>query len=109
MRLRSTIISGLLLLLFYQSPQDAIRQHYQAAETARLAGNLEAAESEYAAILGEGYEQLGKIYSARSEYQHALAALEAAEKYRPNSPEVLVDLAIAHFAAQQYERAVVSA
>ena len=81
MRLRSTIIFGLLFLLVYQSPQDAIRHHYELAEAARAAGNLDVAESEYAAILGEGYERLGKIYSARSEYQLALTVLEAAQKY----------------------------
>jgi tetratricopeptide (TPR) repeat protein len=109
MRLRSTIICCLLLPLFYQSAQDTIRRHYQAAEAARQAGNLEAAESEYAAILGEGYHRLGKIYSARSDYGQALTVFESAQKYRPNSAEVLVDLAIAYFGAQQYEQALVPA
>jgi tetratricopeptide (TPR) repeat protein len=109
MRLRSTIIFGLLFLLVYQSPQDSIRHHYELAEAARAAGNLDVAESEYGAILGEGYERLGKIYSARSEYQLALTVLKEAQKYRPNSPEVLVDLAIAHFSARQYEQALASA
>ncbi|MDQ2856846.1 MAG: tetratricopeptide repeat protein [Acidobacteriota bacterium] len=109
MRLRSSIISGLLLLLFYQSPQDTIRQHYQAAEAARLAGNLDAAELEYAAILGEGYERLGRVYTARAEHKEALNSLESAQKYRPNSAEVLVDLAIAYFGAQQYEKALAAA
>lgn len=109
MRLRSTIISGLFALLIYQSPQDTIRRHYQAAEAARQAGNLEAAESEYAAILGEGYQRLGKIYSARSDFGRALTVFESAQKYRPNSAEVLVDLAIAYFGAQQYEKALVPA
>ncbi len=109
MRLRPTIISCLLLLLVYQSPQDKIRQHYQSAEAARLAGNLDAAESEYASILGEGYQRLGRVYSARSDYKLAVAVLEAAQGYRSDSPELLVDLAIAHFGAQQYEKALVPA
>ncbi len=109
MSFRSNIISCFLFLLVYQSPQDTIRQHYRLAEAARHAGNLDAAESEYAAILGEGYERLGRIYSARSDYQLAVPVLEAAQKYRPNSPAVLVDLAIAYFGAQQYERAIVPA
>jgi tetratricopeptide (TPR) repeat protein len=109
MRLRSTIISCFLFFLVCQSPQDTIRQHYQAAEAARLAGNLEAAESEYNAILGEGYERLGRVYSARSDYQLAVTVLEAAQRYRPDSPELLVDLAIAYFGARQYEKALVPA
>ncbi len=109
MSLRATIISCLLFLLVFQTPQDKIRKHYELAEAARHAGNLGAAESEYAVILGEGYERLGRIYSARSDYPLALMFLEAAQKYQPNSPEVLVDLAIAYFGAQQYERALVPA
>jgi tetratricopeptide (TPR) repeat protein len=109
MYFRSTIISCVLLLLVYQSPQDTIRQHYEAAEAARLAGNLDAAESEYIAILGEGYSRLGRIYSARSDYTLAVAVLEAAQRHRPDSAEVLLELAIAYFNAQQYEKALVPA
>jgi len=109
-----TIIAGLLFLFVWQSPQDqapqdTIRQHYQAAEAARVAGNLDLAQSEYASILGEGYQQLGKIYSARSEYELAATVLEAAQRYRSNSSELLVDLSIAYFSAQQYEKALVPA
>jgi len=92
-----------------QAPQDTIRRHYQSAEAARVAGNLDVAESEHAAILGEGYQQLGKIYSARSDYQLSIAVLEAAQRYRANSSALLVDLAIAYFSAQQYEKALVPA
>jgi tetratricopeptide (TPR) repeat protein len=109
MRLRSTFIIGLLLSLLPQSPQDAIRRHYQAAEAARNAGNIEAAESEYASILGEGYHRLGRIYSARSEYQLALTVLKPAETYGRASAELLVDLAIAYFGAQKYEEALAPA
>lgn len=109
MRLSSIIICGFLFFSLNQSPQDTIRQHYQAAEAARQTGNLEAAESEYAAILGEAYQRLGKIYSARAEYLLAIKVLDSAQKHRPNSAEVLVDLAIAHFGAQQYEKALVPA
>jgi tetratricopeptide (TPR) repeat protein len=109
MRTPLTIISCFLLLIVFQSPEDPIRQHYQAAEAARYAGNLEAAEAEYVAILAEGYQRLGKIYSARSDQLRAINVLEAAQKYRPDSPAVLLDLAIAYFSARQYEKALVPA
>lgn len=109
MRLSLCLISCLLSLFFYQGAQDKIRQHYEAAETARLAGNLETAEVEYAAILGEGYQRLGRIYSARSEYQLALPVLESAQQYRPNQPDLQLDLAIAYFGAQQYDKALAAA
>jgi tetratricopeptide (TPR) repeat protein len=109
MLVRSSIIVGLLLLVVSPTPQDKIRQHYEAAEAARLAGNLETAEAEFAAILGEGYQRLGRIYSARSEYLPALSALETAQQYRPSASDVQVDLAIAYFGARQYEKALVAA
>ena len=58
MRLGSTFLPFLLLLSVFQSPQDTLRQHYEAAEAQRLAGNLGAAEAEYSAILAEGYGRL---------------------------------------------------
>src|SRR6267142_2218895 len=104
MHLGSTFLPFLLLLFVFQSPQDALRQHYEAAEAQRLAGNLGAAETEYAAILAEGYGRLGKIYLAQGEYKEAISALDASVLYRPDSEEALIELAIAYFSAEQYEK-----
>ncbi len=109
MQLRLTIISCVLFIAVNQAPQDAIRQHYQAAEAARNAGNLEAAEAEYSAILAEGYQRLGKIYSTQFDHLQAIRAMQTAAKYRPDSPQALLDLAIAYFGARQYEKALVPA
>jgi tetratricopeptide (TPR) repeat protein len=106
MRLISTIISFVLLFFVCQSPQDVIRQHYESAEAQRLAGNLTAAESEYNAILAEGYQRLGEVFLAGEDYKRALAAFEPAARYRPNSPSVQIDLAIAYFGVGQYEKAL---
>src|ERR1041385_2700634 len=95
-----------LLLLPFQIPRDSIRQHYEAAEAQHRAGNLVAAEAEYVAILVEGYQRLGAIYTAQANYQGALAALETAVTYRSDSPEVLVELAIAYFYVGQYQKAI---
>jgi tetratricopeptide (TPR) repeat protein len=103
MRLAATVIPGLFFLFVCQSPQDTIRQHYETAEAQRAAGNLVAAETEYTAILGEDYERLGEIYLALEEYRRAIRARTAAI-YQPNSPAVLIDLAIAYYDAQQYAR-----
>lgn len=101
-------VLGLLLLLF-QSPQDSIRQHYQAAEAHRLAGDLAAAESEFTAILAEAYGRLGKIYSAQKQYTEAIKVLESAAVSGTDSQVVLLDLAIAYFDAGQYRRALAPA
>ena len=106
MYLRSTFLPLLLLLIVFQAPQDTLRQHYEAAEAHRRAGNLTAAEAEFQAILGEAYGKLGKIYSAQKAYRDATAALENAVLYRPDNQEVLVDLAIAYFDTGQYKKAL---
>ncbi|MCU1267826.1 MAG: Tetratricopeptide repeat protein [Acidobacteria bacterium] len=107
MLLASTFLPILLSLVFFQSPQDTLRQHYEAAEAQRLAGNLSAAEAEYAAILADGYARLGKTYAAQAKYKEAISALEASGLYQPESEEALIELAIAYFGAGQYEKGLV--
>src|ERR1044071_827697 len=104
MYFRSIVLIPLAFLCVLQAPQDSIRKHYEAAETRRREGNLRAAEAEYTAILGEGYSKLGKVYSAEQEYIKARAALEAAATYDPTSQAVLLDLAIAYFNTEQYDK-----
>jgi tetratricopeptide (TPR) repeat protein len=96
------------LLLLFVSPQssDLFRKHYEAAEAHHRAGNLAAAEAEYREILAEAYHKLGKVRTAQINHQGAVIALETAAAYRPETPEVLVDLAIAYFYTEQYRKAV---
>jgi len=105
MSLVATFISCVFLFAG-QSPPDTIRQHYEKAEAARAAGNLSTAETEYTAILGEGYERLGAVYLALEDYQHAIPALQAAVGYRANAPATLIELAIAYYGSEQYARAL---
>jgi tetratricopeptide (TPR) repeat protein len=106
MYFRSAFLPLFFLLVVFQSPQDPVRQHYEAAEAQRRAGNLAAAETEYKVILAEGCGRLGKIYLAEKDYKEAVTALEAAALYRPDSEELLVNLAIAYFNGDQYEKAL---
>ena len=66
MYLRSTFLALLLLLVPFQKPGDSFQQHYENAEAQRRAGNLAAAQAEYAIILAEAYHKLSGIYSAQS-------------------------------------------
>ncbi|HEX8337966.1 MAG TPA: tetratricopeptide repeat protein, partial [Pyrinomonadaceae bacterium] len=95
----------LCLLAPFQAPGDSFRKHYEAAEAYHRAGNLDAAEAEYAAILAEAYPAAGRVYAAQSNYPREVAAMEAAAARRPDSPEVLVGLAVAYFHAGQYRQA----
>ena len=103
---RSTFLSLLLLLVPLQNPDDSFQRHYENAETQRRAGNLGAAEAEYLKILGEAYHKLARVYSAQADYRGSVIALETTAGYLPDSAEVLVDLAIAYFHTQEYEKAV---
>ncbi|HEX8422569.1 MAG TPA: tetratricopeptide repeat protein, partial [Pyrinomonadaceae bacterium] len=108
MFLRSTFLPLLLLLAqltHFQVAGDTFRKHYEAAEAARRAGKLDAAEAEYTAILAGAYPALGRVYTAQGNYQGAVTALESAAARRPDSPEVLVSLSIAYFYTGQYKQA----
>src|SRR5262245_54453234 len=95
----------LLLIGPFQTAQDPIRQHSEAAEGFRRAGQLDAAESEYTAVLAEGYRRLGKALSSQQDHAAAVPVLESASRYRADS-DVLVDLAIAYYNGDQYRKAL---
>ncbi|HYR76272.1 MAG TPA: tetratricopeptide repeat protein [Pyrinomonadaceae bacterium] len=106
MNIGSRFLSLLLLPLVFQSPQDRLKQHYEAAEAQARAGNLAGAETEYTAILAEGYRAVGRVYSAQKKHKQAIAALEAAALYEPASDEALADLAITYFEAELFDKAL---
>src|SRR5258706_321582 len=99
------LLSLLLLPLVLQSPQERLKQHYEAAEAQARAGNFAAAETEYNAILAEGYRAVGRVYAAQQKHRQAIAALESAALYQPTS-ETLSDLAIAYFDAGLFDKAL---
>src|SRR5258705_2751493 len=100
----SAFLFLLFLLLPVQTPRDSFQIHYEKAEALRRRGDFVAAEAEYKAILAEAYFKLGKVSSAQSDFPESVRALEAAAAYRPGSYEVLVELAIADFHVEQYEK-----
>ena len=106
MNIGSKFLSLLLLSLVFQSPQDKLKQHYEAAEAQARAGNFAEAETEYTAILAEEYRAVGRIYSAQQKHKQAIAAVEAAALYQPASDETLSDLAITYFEAGLFDRAL---
>src|SRR5688572_3753826 len=107
MYFRSTLLALLLFLLPFQSVNDSFKKNFEAAEAQRRAGNLTGAETQFREILAEAYHRLGRVHIAQSNYAKAIMALETAATYRPQSPDVLVDLAVAFFYLQQYQKAVV--
>ena len=106
MNIGSRFLSLLLLPLVFQSPQDRLLQHYESAEALARAGNPVAAETEYTAILAEGYRAVGRIYSARQKHKQAIAAFEAAALYQPTSEQTLLDLALTYYEAGLFDKAL---
>src|SRR6185369_4202329 len=101
--------SALLFLLLFvptQTPRDSFQIHYEKAESLRRSGNLAAAELEYKAILAEAYFKLGRVFSAEANYSDSLHTFETAATYRPDSNDLLIELAIAYFHTDQYEKAL---
>src|SRR6266446_1548423 len=106
MNVGSRFLALLLLPLVFQSSQDRLQKHYEAAQAQARAGNLAAAETEYTAVLAEGYRAVGRIYSAQKKHKQAIEAVEAAALYRPASDEALLDLAITYFEAGLFDKAL---
>src|ERR1051326_7394501 len=95
-----------LLLTFIQAQGDFFRPHYEAAQAYQRDGNFGAAEAEFNIVLGEAYHRLGNVYSAESNYERSLEALQSACKLQPKSARLLVDLSIAYFHLGRYSEGV---
>src|SRR5690348_720547 len=107
MALSSIVLSFLLLPLSFNSPQDAtLAQRYEAAQELARTGKLAEAETELKAILAEEYRRLTKIYAALTNRERALEAAEAAANYRSQDSNLLIELAMAHLEAAQFDKAL---
>src|SRR5215217_7490125 len=90
----------------YAFQSDLLRKHYEAANAAHKAGNLDAAEAEFKVILGQAYETLGKIYSAQGKYDASVTAFESGNAMRRSSNAALIDLSIAEFHLGQFAKGI---
>jgi len=96
----------LSLQLPVQTSRGSIQIHHEKAEALRRTGNPSGAEAEYKAILGEAYYKLGRVRSAQANYPAAISAFETAAGYLPDSDDLLIDVAIAYFHLEQYDKAL---
>jgi tetratricopeptide (TPR) repeat protein len=107
MALSLIILSLLLPPLSFNSPQDTtLGQRYEAAQALVRAGKLAEAETELKAILAAQYRRLMKTYGALAKREPALEAGEAAANYQPTDCDLLIELAIAHLEAGQFNKAL---
>ncbi len=80
-----------------QSPKDPVEEHYRAAETFQLAGDLKAAETEYRQVISLSLQRLAAIRVLAQEEQQALILLQAATAADPSDVEAQMSLASLYF------------
>ena len=88
-----------------QSAKDPVEEHYHAAETFQLAGDLKSAEGEYRQVISLSLQRLAAIRALAQDDQQALILLQAATAADPSDVEVQMSLASLYFRSGHLERA----
>ena len=76
-----------------RTEQDPVEQHYRAAETFQLAGDMQSAEAEYRQVLSLGLQQLAAIRVLAQDNPQALVLLKSAVAANPSDLEAQLSLA----------------
>lgn len=106
----SILLFGMLLGIGIACAQkhvaDSLEEHFSAAQTFQLAGDLEHAETEYHQVLTLALQRLGDLAAAeKSDSQEASHLLEEAVEGRPDYVEARVDLATVYFQQGRLDQA----
>ncbi len=88
-----------------QSQKDPVEEHYRAAETFQLAGDLKAAGSEYRRVISLSLQRLAVIRLLAQDEQQALTLLQAATAGDPSDVEAQMSLASIYFRSGELARA----
>jgi tetratricopeptide (TPR) repeat protein len=101
-----------ILLLAQEDPGAQVEQHFQAAQQAEKAGDLDKAAAEYEAILkltpNEAVilNNLGLVYHLQGNYRTAIQTFQKAIKYNSDLLGAYVFLGIDYYRTNQIEKAV---
>jgi len=101
----SALLALLLVSFAFQAPQETFRRHHEAAEAYARAGNLAAAESEYSAILLDGYIALGRLRSNRGDFDRAVEPLQHAVEIDASNATAHTLLGTAYLALRDFAKA----
>jgi len=88
-----------------QSAKDPVEEHYHAAETFQLAGDLKSAEGEYRQVISLSLQRLAAIHALAQDDQQALILLQAATAADPSDVEAQMSLASLYFRSGHLARA----
>jgi tetratricopeptide (TPR) repeat protein len=93
-----------------QEAADPLNQHYSAAQTFQLGGDLDRAEAEYHQVLALALQRMGNLVDAeKNDSVQAAHLLEDAVAADPTYEDAHVDLALIYFRAGQLDRAAAQA
>jgi len=108
-RLAARIFVSTLLLTGVsagQQPPDPLNQHYSAAQTFQLGGDLDRAESEYHQVLALALDRMGNLSAAENnDSEEAVHLLEDAVAADPGYADSRIDLGMAYFRAGLLDKA----
>jgi tetratricopeptide (TPR) repeat protein len=91
-----------------KAPQqaDPLNQHYSAAQTFQLGGDLERAEAEYHQVLALALQRMGDLLAAeKNDSEEAVRVLQDAVAAEPAYADARIDLALVYFRAGRLEKA----
>src|SRR5579859_3288429 len=91
-------------------PPDPLAQHYSAAQTFQLAGDLDHAEAEYHQVLALALQRMGDLLSSeKSDSEEAARLLEDAVAAGPTYVDARTDLALIYYRAGHLDKAAAQA
>ncbi len=84
---------------------DPMEQHFHAAQTFQLAGNLTQAADDYRGAISLALQRLGNIRTSQGSYAEAAKLLTAAASIDPKNTDAAIDLAVVHFYTGEFDKA----
>lgn len=113
---RHTLLSLVLLSAILlgasiaEQPPDPLAQHYSAAQTFQLAGDLDHAAAEYHQVLALALQRMGDLLSSeKSDSEEPAQLLEDAVAAEPAYVDARTDLALIYYRAGKLDKAVAQA
>lgn len=86
-------------------PVDPAEQAFQSAQTFQIAGDYEKAGAAYREAIAGALQQLGNLRVSHREYSQGIDLLTQAVNIAPKQPAIRIDLAIADFDTNDFEKA----
>jgi tetratricopeptide (TPR) repeat protein len=107
--LLSVAISTFPVSAYAESPPDPLAQHYSAAQTFQLAGDIDRAEAEYHQVLPLALQRMGNLALENNDLEEASRLLEESVAADPAFVDARTDLALIYYRAGHVDKAATEA